>query len=213
VWQRYKKKRKENSENEKICNFATMKLKFLLLLVLFSLKLRAQVADDALQYVPFAAAVGLDFCGVEARHLLRERIALTATSFASLTVTAGTLKLTVSERRPDGSNCHSFPSGHAARAFAGAELMRSEYGWAWGTAAYALATTVGVLRVTGDHHYTHDVVAGAVIGIASTRLAYWLLPLEKKLFGWDNENMTVSALPAYNHDTRSFGVALTATLY
>jgi len=190
-----------------------MKLKILLLLVFFSLKLRAQVVDDALLFVPYAATLGLDFCGVEAHHPFPERLALTATSFASLTVTAGALKLAVDERRPDGSNYRSFPSGHAARAFAGAELVRSEYGWAWGAAAYALATTVGVLRVTGDHHYTHDVVAGAAIGIASTRLAYWLLPLEKKLLGWDNENMTVSALPAYNHDTRSFGVALTATLY
>ena len=190
-----------------------MKLKFLLLLALFSLKLGAQTADDALQYAPLAAAVGLDFCGIEARHPLRERICLAATAYTALTATAGGLKIIVSERRPDDSDNRSFPSGHAARAFAGAELVRSEYGWTWGAAAYAVATTIGVLRITGNHHYTHDVVAGAAIGFASARLAYWLLPMEKELFGWDNKNVAVSVLPAYNHDTRSFGVALTATLY
>ena len=137
--------------------------KLLLLLALTGLQVQAQTLDDGLQYVPAAAAVGLDFCGVEARHELRERIALTATAYAAMTAVTGGLKLTVSEQRPDGSDCHSFPSGHAARAFMGAELVRSEYGWQWGVGAYAFATGVAALRVAGDHHYLHDVAAGAAI--------------------------------------------------
>ena len=190
-----------------------MKLKLLLLLALFSLKMRAQVVADVAQYVPLAATVGLDFCGVEAKHPLRERICLAATSFAALTATAGGLKLTVSERRPDHSDYRSFPSGHAARAFAGAELVRSEYGWAWGIGAYALATGVGVLRITGDHHYTHDVLAGAAIGIASSRLAYWLLPLERRWLGWETDEVSVGAVPTFSPDTRSVGFALTMTFH
>jgi len=181
------------------------------LLLLPLTTLRAQVLDNTLQYVPMAAAVGLDFCGVEARHPLRERIALTATAYGALTAVAGGLKLTVHERRPDGSDNRSFPSGHAARAFAGAELVRSEYGWGWGAAAYAVATGVGVLRVTGDHHYTHDVVAGAAIGVLSARAAYWLLPLERKLLGWNESGRTAMALPTYNPDTKSVGVVFTMT--
>ena len=187
------------------------KILLTVLLLLPLTALRAQVLDNTLQYVPMAAAVGLDFCGVEARHPLRERIALTATAYGALTAVAGGLKLTVHERRPDGSDDRSFPSGHAARAFAGAELVRSEYGWGWGAAAYAVATGVGVLRVTGDHHYTHDVVAGAAIGVLSARAAYWLLPLERKLLGWNESGRTAMALPAYSPDTKSVGVVFTMT--
>ena len=81
-------------------------------MVLAGLQMRAQTVDDCLQYVPVATAVGLDFCGVEARHELRERIAVAATAYTALTVAAGSLKLMVSERRPDGSDSNSFPSGH-----------------------------------------------------------------------------------------------------
>ena len=185
-----------------------------MLMVVWPLSIQAQPLDksaDYVQYVPLAAAVGLDFCGIEARHPLRERIALTATAFGALTAVAGGLKLTVSEERPDGSDNRSFPSGHAARAFAGAELVRSEYGWGWGIGAYAVAAGVSTLRITGDHHYFHDVAAGAAIGFLSTRLAYWVLPFERKVFGWDKHNTTVTAVPTYSHDTRTVGLALTAT--
>ena len=189
-----------------------MKAKLVVLMLLLSLRLQAQVVHDVVQYVPLAAAVGLDFCGVEARHPLRERLALSATAYAALTASAGALKLTVHERRPDGSDDRSFPSGHAARAFAGAELVRSEYGWGWGAAAYAVATTVGVLRVTGDRHYTHDVVAGAAIGFASARLACWLLPVERRLLGWESKDLSIDAVPTYAPDSRTVGFALTMTL-
>ena len=164
---------------------------------------RAQVVDDGLQYVPLAAAVALGNCGVEARHPLRERIAVAATAYTALTAVAGGLKLTVSEWRPDDSDDRSFPSGHAARAFAGAELVRSEYGCPWGVYAYAVATGVSVLRVAGDHHYVHDVLAGAAIGVLSARLAYWLLPIERQVFGWN-----VTAVPSYEYATRTAGITL-----
>lgn len=172
----------------------------------------AQFPDDVLQYVPMAAAVGLDYCGPTAHHPLRERIAVTATSYAALTAVAGTLKLTVREVRPDGSDSRSFPSGHAARAFAGAELVRSEYGWPAGLGAYAVAAGVGALRIAGDHHYAHDVLAGAAIGVLSARLAYWVLPLERKLFGWEEKGVAFSALPTYDGTTRAVGVTFHALL-
>ena len=190
-----------------------MKLKLALFLIMLQTTVgRAQIIDDALQYVPMAATIGLDFCGVEARHPLRERIAVAATSYAALTVATGALKLTVREWRPDGSDNRSFPSGHAARAFAGAELVRSEYGWRWGAGAYAVAAGVGLLRIAGDHHYTHDVLAGAAVGILSARLAYWVLPLERKVFGWEEKDFAVTALATYNGTTRTVGVTFQALL-
>ena len=190
-----------------------MKLKLILfLLILQMTTVRAQIIDDALQYVPMAAAIGLDYCGVEARHPLRERIAVTATSYVALTAMTGALKLTVKEWRPDGSDYRSFPSGHAARAFAGAELVRSEYGWQYGIGAYAVAAGVGILRIAGEHHYAHDVLAGAAVGILSARLAYWALPWERKLFGWEEKDFAVSAVPTYDYTTRTVGVAFQAVI-
>lgn len=74
------------------------------------------------------------------------------------------LKYTVDETRPNGEP-HSFPSGHTSMAFTGAEFIRKQYGWGWGTPAYLAAGFVGWSRVETDHHYWRDVVAGAAIGI------------------------------------------------
>jgi membrane-associated phospholipid phosphatase len=76
----------------------------------------------------------------------------------------GALKVTVDEARPDGGT-HSFPSGHASMAFAGAEFLRKQYGWQWGAPAYVAAGFVGWSRVEARRHYTHDVLAGAMIGM------------------------------------------------
>lgn len=193
-----------------------MKLKLTLFLMAsqmaFLQPLRAQIVDNVLQYAPMAAAIGLDYCGVEAHHPLHERIAVTATSYVALTAMTGTLKLTVKEWRPDNSDYRSFPSGHAARAFAGAELVRSEYGLQWGLGAYAVAAGVGILRIAGEHHYTHDVLAGAAIGVLSARLAYWVLPWERKLFGWEEKDYAFTALPTYDHTTRTVGFAFQAVI-
>ena len=82
---------------------------------------------------------------------------------------------------------YSFPSGHTATAFMGAELVRLEYGIWWGLAAYSVAGATAFLRVWNNWHWTSDVIAGAGIGILSANAAYWLLPLERKLFRMDSK--------------------------
>jgi phosphatidylglycerol lysyltransferase len=79
-------------------------------------------------------------------------------------VVTDALKYAVGETRPDGGP-RSFPSGHASVAFAGAEFMRVQYGWKWAAPAYAAATFVAWSRVEARRHYTHDVIAGALIGV------------------------------------------------
>ena len=63
--------------------------------------------------------------------------------------------------------------------------MRMEYGNAWGLGAYTIAATVGILRMYNNRHWLNDVLAGAGIGILSAKAALWLLPLEKRLLGWN----------------------------
>lgn len=88
----------------------------------------------------------------------------------SLLAAGGTtfaLKELVRERRPDGSDDRSFPSGHTSVSFAAAATLEKRYGWRAGFPALAVATFVGVARVQANKHYTHDVLAGALIGGAS----------------------------------------------
>ncbi|MDE6670263.1 MAG: phosphatase PAP2 family protein [Muribaculaceae bacterium] len=80
------------------------------------------------------------------------------------------LKYTVKEERPDYSNFHSFPSGHAATTFATAAFIQRRYGWKLGVPAYVLATYTGWGRVFAKKHHWWDVVAGAAIGTGSAYL-------------------------------------------
>lgn len=87
------------------------------------------------------------------------------------------LKAVVNEERPDHSDNKSFPSGHAAMAFAAARSIDKEFrrNCIWiPIAGYAAATAVGVERVVNDHHHWYDVVAGAALGFGSAELTWWL---------------------------------------
>lgn len=81
-------------------------------------------------------------------------------------MTTYAVKYAIDETRPNGSG-QSFPSGHTASAFYGAEYMRREYGPWVGFPAYAAAGWVGYTRVYSQHHYWHDVFAGALLGVMS----------------------------------------------
>jgi membrane-associated phospholipid phosphatase len=69
-----------------------------------------------------------------------------------------------------------FPSGHTTNTFRGAEIVRQELRQthpAWSYSGYVLASAVGVLRLYNGQHYLTDVIAGAGLGILSTKLTYW----------------------------------------
>lgn len=88
----------------------------------------------------------------------------TAAVTAALTVG---LKYAIKEKRPDGSNMHSFPSGHSAVSFASAAYLQRRYGWKFGAPAYALSCYVAWGRCFAKKHYWYDVLAGAAIGAGS----------------------------------------------
>ena len=137
-----------------------------------------------LQYVPSLGAVGLGLAGVKAENPFASRcVELGLAAVAEIALVNGILKPLVNEERPDGSAFNSFPSGHTATAFAGAELMRLEYGWGWGGAAYALSAGVGALRVYHQRHWWWDTVAGAGAGILSANVGRQLLNPTLRLFG------------------------------
>lgn len=141
-------------------------------------------ADDYLQYIPLASVYGLSLLGAKAKHNYIDRTLILGTSYITLGILVNGIKYTVQEPRPDGSAFNSFPSGHTATTFMGAELVHIEYGddspW-YAIAAYTTAITVGVLRVYNNRHWFTDVFAGAGIGILSARIGHWLLPYTRQI--------------------------------
>ncbi len=98
------------------------------------------------------------------RHLTNATVMLKATVYAAITTLA--LKHAIKQQRPNGRAYNSFPSGHATTAFTFAAAVSARHGWYAGVPAYLLASLVAYQRVSGKAHYFHDVLAGAMLGIA-----------------------------------------------
>jgi len=133
--------------------------------------------DDYLKYAPAASVYLLNFVGVKGRHGFVDRsiILVASTILSSQLVTA--LKHSTHQLRPDGSTYNSFPSGHTTTAFIGAELMNQEFGWRspwYSVAGYSLATGTAILRIMNNRHWLSDVIAGAGIGMLTTKFTYWV---------------------------------------
>jgi membrane-associated phospholipid phosphatase len=79
------------------------------------------------------------------------------------------LKFASQRERPDESNHHSFPSGHAAITFAGATVLERHLGWKYSAVAYAVATYVSASRLHDNVHYLSDVAFGAAVGAIGGR--------------------------------------------
>lgn len=166
-------------------------------------------ADDWLQYAPVVAYVGMGAIGAKSKHGIVERLCAGATAYAAMGILTNGIKYTVREKRPDSNARNSFPSGHTATAFMGAELVRLEYGWPYAVGAYTVATGIAFLRLYNGRHWLNDVIAGAGIGIISAEIGYWMLPLYQKWFklGPYRRATVTSALPFYSPYDRAAGLA------
>ncbi|MBO9562604.1 MAG: phosphatase PAP2 family protein [Niastella sp.] len=163
--------------------------------------------DNYLQYAPAIAVYGLNAAGIKGKHNFKDRTILYTMSMLISNSTVFSIKSLSKQTRPDGSDAMSFPSGHTANAFVAAEFMRQEYKdvspW-YGVAGYAVAATTGYLRMYNNKHWFSDVVTGAGIGIASTRLTYWLYPMiQRGLFKKKNPNTVF--MPTYQDGAVGIG--------
>jgi membrane-associated phospholipid phosphatase len=94
------------------------------------------------------------------------------------------IKRSARRDRPTGECC-SFPSGHAATAFAVASVLERHFGYraAWPT--LAVATYVAVSRLHDNRHFLSDVVFGSAVGMSTGwtvvgrhgRSSYALMPM------------------------------------
>lgn len=136
--------------------------------------------DDYLQYVPAVTMLGMKIGGVKGRSSWGRMLVSDAFSAIIMTGAVNLLKSQANVTRPDGSNKHSFPSGHTATAFMTATMMHKEYGelspW-YSIGAYSVATATGLSRMINNKHWLSDVLVGAGFGILSTELGYYLADL------------------------------------
>src|SRR5262245_29913648 len=79
------------------------------------------------------------------------------------------LKFATRRERPDGSDKHSFPSGHAADTFAFATALERHLSWRWAVPAYIFASYVAISRLPDNKHWLSDTVFGATTGIIAGR--------------------------------------------
>ena len=118
------------------------------------------------------------------------------TSVVVLALLVFPLKQLIRRRRPEGlwgmiyrkTDPHSFPSGHAARAFLIA-VLATGMGPAWlAIVLWIWAPFVAVARVAMGVHYLSDIVGGLVLGLLAGMLMLQLAPglvmLLMQLFPW-----------------------------
>ncbi|WP_028909895.1 phosphatase PAP2 family protein [Prevotella sp. AGR2160] len=133
--------------------------------------------DNYLQFLPAAVMVGLKAAGVKSRSSWGRMLATDAIATAMMATAVQTTKHLTTVYRPDGSDSHSFPSGHTATAFMVATMLSKEYGYLspWvSVGAYGVAATTGLMRIANNKHWLSDVMVGAGVGILSTEMAYWI---------------------------------------
>lgn len=166
--------------------------------------------DDFSQYVPMASIYGLSALGIKSKNNFKDKTIILTTSYLLMGLAVNAFKKTASVERPDGTSFNSFPSGHTATAFMGAELMMQEFKnesiW-YGISGYVVATGTGVFRMYNNRHWLTDVVAGAGIGILSAKAGYWLFPYVSKIFKSNKNKKTQTVfVPNYNGKQIGFGL-------
>ncbi|SHN17008.1 phosphatase PAP2 family protein [Flavobacterium xinjiangense] len=169
--------------------------------------------DDFSQYLPLASVYGLSAIGIKGKNNFRDKTIIVATSYLIMGIAVNSLKRTLKVERPDGSGFNSFPSGHTATAFMGAELVYQEYKdvsiW-YGISGYLVATGTGAFRLYNNKHWLTDVVAGAGIGILSAKAAYWLYPSINRLLASKKQtNKKTAFIPYYDGKQVGFGLVST----
>lgn len=135
--------------------------------------------ENVVQYAPMALTYGLNLVGVHGKNTFLDRTLILVLAQGMTQGVTSFTKHRTYRTRPDESDNLSFPSGHTSNAFAGAEFMAQELGDVspWYTAlGYTCATVTAISRISHKDHWFSDVIAGAGVGIFSTKAAYLVYP-------------------------------------
>jgi undecaprenyl-diphosphatase len=134
-------------------------------------------------------AIGLIAMWISGDSFWKEWAVVQLGSISVLAALVLLIKFRVRRQRPEGewgriyrnTDPHSFPSGHAARAFLIATIASGLGPAGVAIALWIWAPLVGLARVAMGVHYLSDIVAGALLGI----VVGWLgLQVYLPLFAW-----------------------------
>jgi len=169
--------------------------------------------ENYMQFAPVAMVYGLNLVGVTGKNRFIDRTALLGLSAAFAGISVYGLKNTTHRLRPNKGNYLSFPSGHTANAFMGAEFLAQEYSGkspVYGIVAYSFAITTGVMRMYHRDHWFSDVIAGAGFGILSTKAAYLVYPYLRNALTHTDKNgkHTTMIMPVYQDGVKGLSFAM-----
>jgi len=136
--------------------------------------------DNYIQYAPIAQMYIADIYSSKTKNEVFQQTKNLAISEILTAIIVQGLKKTTKITRPNGSP-FSFPSGHTGQSFTGATALYLEYkdsNKLFALSGYGFSTATGILRITNNRHWLSDVLVGAGIGIISTRLVWYVNPLE-----------------------------------
>ena len=134
-------------------------------------------------------AIGLFALWISGNSFWKQWAVLQFASICLLVVLVFAVKFSIRRKRPEGewgqiyryTDPHSFPSGHAARAFLIATIAAG-LGPSWlAIALWIWAPLVALARVAMGVHYLSDIVAGTLLGIV---VALLVLQIYLPLFDW-----------------------------
>jgi membrane-associated phospholipid phosphatase len=134
-------------------------------------------AADYLMWAPSATVYVMDAFKAKSTHNFKQHLILDAGSIVITGALGFGMRVISRNIKSFNTNNTDFPSGHTANAFRGAEILHQELKDKHpllSYSGYVIATSVGVLRIYGKQHYFSEVLAGAGLGILSTKITYWI---------------------------------------
>lgn len=132
---------------------------------------------DGAQYVPIVLPWAMKAVGQPTRSGWFRMVVSQELGAVMMVGCVEGLKYAIGETRPDATNDRSFPSGHTAWSFLGATMIERELGWRspWYTfGGYTFASAMAMQRVVDSRHFPVDVAGGAVIGVVTGYLGYFI---------------------------------------
>ncbi|WP_428330179.1 phosphatase PAP2 family protein [Mucilaginibacter sp.] len=169
-------------------------------------------AESYFLFTPIVMVYGLNLIGVEGKNRFIDRTALLGLSGGLVGLSGLVTKKLTHRLRPNGKDYLSFPSGHTAAAFMGAEYLAQEYSDkspVYTIVGYSFAVATGVFRMYNRDHWFSDVVAGAGLGILSTKTAYLIYPyLRNALTHTDKKGRSTMILPIYQNGAPGVSFAM-----
>ena len=134
-------------------------------------------------------AIGLFAMWISGDSFWKEWAVVQLGSISLLAAIVLLIKFRIKRKRPEGewggiyrrSDPHSFPSGHAARAFLIATIAAGLGPPGLALVLWIWAPLVGLARVAMGVHYVSDIVAGALLGIVVALIGLQVYP---PLFNW-----------------------------